>query len=517
MKTKTSFLPLRRTLRLALLAAALPLCATAVHGADHAAPRPAALFGNGAVLQQGKPIPVWGTAGPGDSIRVKFRSQSATTRADASGKWAVELKPEKAGGSDPLIVEGPGGSFTAKEVQVGEVWLASGQSNMVFTLQWMKTLMPTLAPLDPQLRVFNVNSKGAEAPAETVNGTWGGFTQYNSAVAYFFGKELHKQLNVPVGIITSAVGGTSIRSWIGDEAAKNVPEQREAFIKEWQEGVAQYPAKLESYQAALASWTERKSAAEASGAAFRERKPMQPTPPIADRSPFGLFNGKIHPLAPYALSGVIWYQGESDSDAKSAPYYAPVLRAMIQDWRTLWKQPHLPFLIVQLPCFHMDWAAIRAAQEEVARDPYNGRVVTLDVGESGNIHPLQKEPVGMRLAHLALADVYGKKIPAHSPAPLSAKREGSAVRVAFACDEGASLVYKGTEASGAEVAGADGKFFAAQARAEQNSLVFSAPEVSDPEEVRYAWKGDPAVTIFDSNGLPAPPFLLKVGAKANGR
>lgn len=492
--------------RTALLTAALPAFGAVTQSARASAPQPGALFGNGAVLQRDKPIPVWGTAEPGTEIRVKFRAQSATAHTDAEGKWSVKLKPETAGGPDPLTIEGKDASCTVKDVLVGEVWLASGQSNMVFTLK------ANPVPADPALRVFNVPQRPADAPAQSMGGKWSAVTPYTSAVAYFFGRKLREQLKIPVGVVISSVGGTAISSWISEEGAGSVPAVRTKLVTEWQAYVAGYPAAQKTYEESLAAWNEHKKQAESAGMTFKERKPEAPIPPNTPRRPFCLFNGMIHPVAPYALRGVLWYQGESDSASERAPVYESMLRAMIDDWRTRWAQPELPFLIVQLPIFHEDnWVLIRAAQEAVSREPGNGMIVTLDVGEKTNIHPVNKQPVGERLANLAAADVYGLKIPAHSPAPGTAKLENGAVRIAFACDDGASLVCKSEGASsGVELAGADGHFFPAQARTEENSLLVSCPEVPKPEQVRYAWAGAPAVTIFDSNGLPTSPFLLKV-------
>lgn len=496
-----------RRLRLAaLLMLAMPVAAVAQ--------KIPPLFGDRMVLQRDKPIPVWGTAEPGSEVRVNFRSQSVAGRANAEGKWMVELKPEKAGGPDSLTIEGDERSTTFNDVLVGEVWLASGQSNMVLTLKALGPgFTPDPLPDDAALRIFSVPAKAADAPSAELGGSWGPASVHSSAVAYFFGKKMREELDVPVGILVSALGATSIGGWISEKGADNAPEAKALLVKERKAYVEGYPEACRVYDEALAAWEKAKAEAEAGGQPFGQRKPMQPLSPDLPRNrPFGLYNGMIHPLAPYGLRGILWYQGESDSESFRASVYGSMLRAMIQDWRTRWAQPQLPFLIVQLPAFNNEgMVAVRAAQDAVAREPGNGLAVTLDVGDKGDIHPRRKEPVGERLALLALADVYGLNIPAHSPRATTAELQGSTVHIAFTCDEGASLVFKGAESSsGLEVAGADGKFLPTQVRLDKNSLLVSCPEVPKPEQVRYAWASAPAVTLFDSNSLPASPFLLKM-------
>lgn len=491
------------------LAGLAPLIAQEAHPLK-AAP----LFSDGAVLQRDQPIPIWGEAKPGAELQIKFRAQSVRTKADAEGKWATNLEAEAAGGPDALTIETPGNSLTVNDVLVGEVWLAAGQSNMLFKVNAMRPQQtPVEIPADPKFRIYRVPQNPSDTPLPTMAGGWRALSPEASAVAYYFGRQLRETLDVPVGIVTSAVGGTPIGAWISKPGASTIPVEQGAFEAEWNESMAKYPASRKTYEEALAAWEQKKKDTEAAGSAFSEARPKEPLGPDSPKRPYGLFNGMIHPLAPYAIRGILWYQGESDTRRERAVKYAAMLRALISDWRGRWHDPKLPFLIIQLPTYEqdIDWVTIREAQQTVARDPGNGLVVTMDVGEEKNVHPVNKEPVGRRAGNLALADIYGRKVPAHSPTARSAKRESESVRIAFNLEEGASLACRPeSEPPGLELAGADGTFFPALVRREQNSLLVSSDRVPDPVRVRYAWSGWTPVSIFDSNGLPAPQFSLPV-------
>jgi sialate O-acetylesterase len=471
-------------------------------------------FSDGAVLQRGQLIPVWGSAAPGAELKISFRGQSVAAKADAAGKWRADLQAETAGGPDVLSVEGAGTKLEVKDVLVGEVWLASGQSNMAFQ---MKSQVPAWdfagIPADPQFRVLRMGVVPADQPAATGKGKWTPLGPDCSAVGWFFAKELREKLGVPVGIITAAAGGTAIHSWISEEGAAAIPAERDQVVKEWAKVVADFPGLQAKYEAKLADWKARKAQAEAAGTAFVEKEPRGPTEPDGPKRPFCLYNGLIHPVAPYGLRGFLWYQGEADAKTERAPRYAAMLRAMAKDWRGRWSSPDLPFYIVQLPGFEqdIDWVLVRAAQQEVAGEPGNGLAVTLDVGTETDVHPKDKTLVGKRLAGLALAEVYGQKVPAHSPIAKSAKRDGAAVRLNLALDEGAQLELRPADAPGGfELGGADGTFHPAQARIEGGALLVSAKEVPEPAHVRYAWTAWPVVSLYDSHGLPAAPFSLTV-------
>ena len=485
--------------------------------AQQGAPKLNQLFSEGAVLQREKPVPVWGTAGAGEEVTVKFREQSVTGKASAEGVWQVTLKPEKAGGPDVLTVSGTGGTREVKDVLVGEVWLASGQSNMALQLKRVVApYAPETIPADPMLRQFGVNQNPNDAPQTEVKGRWVAVTpetaQNMSAVGYFFGTKLRQELGVPVGIILSAVAGTPASSWTSEPGLKKAPAVYDQYVGEQQAAVAKYPEAKAKYDADLAAYNERKKAAEAAGTKFEEKAPKAPGGPDSFKRPFCLFNGMIHPLIPYGIRGVLWYQGEQDSANRRAVVYHDLLRAMIADWRGRWGEEKLPFIIVQLPGFQQDngWVYLQLAQAQVGEDAGNSLAVTVDLGTKEDVHPLNKKPVGDRVANLALADVYGKKVAAHAPKPGAVTKEGGALKVAFVTDEGVTLVATPEGApQGFEIAGEDGVFVPAVAKLEGNAVILTSEKVSAPVKVRYAFASWPTLGVFDSNGLPSGPFAVE--------
>lgn len=479
--------------------------------------KPGALFCEGAVLQRDASIPVWGTADPGEQIQVRFRGQSVSAKSDEQGNWRAALQPEKAGGPDALVLEGKGGTVTVSNVLVGDVWLAAGQSNMAFKVKAMLApYAPEAIAADPSLRIFTVSLQASDSPVTSVRGQWmpvdATVVPELSAVAYFFAVGLRSHLEVPVGVIVSAVGGTSVRAWSSAEAMDAAPAAKEAHLAEWNEAMMKLPELKKEHEEALAAWTLRKQQAESAGQAFDEPKPKAPLAPDSPKRPMALFNGMIHPFIPYAIRGIIWYQGETDATRLRAPHYAELLRAMIRDWRSRWANPNLPFLIVQLPVFKHEesWFHVQLAQQEVAGDSHNGMITTLDLGDETNVHPGNKSPVGERLANLALAEVYGFKFPAHAPRPSSVNCNGREVRIAFSCEPGASLVCS-PEASpqGIEMAGPDGQFYPAQTRVEKNGVVAFSEQVSEPVTIRYTGGTMAQLGISDSNRLPAGPFVFQ--------
>ncbi len=480
--------------------------------------KPGALFREGAVLQRDANIPVWGSADPNEEIQVRFRGQSVAAKSDGQGNWHASLRPEKAGGPDVLILEGKSGKVAVNDVLVGDVWLAAGQSNMAFKVNRMPApYAPTAIAADPSLRIFTVPLQALDSPAPSVGGQWRPVdttvVAESSAVAYFFAAGLRSRLDVPVGVIVAAVGGTSVRAWTSAEAMDLAPAAKEAHLGEWNEAMQKLPEAKKEYDEALATWTLRKEQAESGGLAFDEAKPKAPLAPDSPKRPMALYNGMIHPLIPYAIRGIIWYQGESDSTSLRAPHYAELMRTMIHDWRSRWAIPGLPFLIVQLPVFKHEenWLQIQLAQQDVAGDSHNGMVTTLDLGDETNVHPENKSPVGQRLVNLALAEVYGLPIPARAPMPSSAKREDREVRIPFTCESGASLVCSpAAHPQGLELAGPDGKFFPAQTRVEKSDIIAFSEQVPEPAMLRYTGGTISQIGIWDSNGLPAGPFAFQL-------
>lgn len=471
-----------------------------------------AIFGHHMVLQRDVAASVWGTATPGEEVTVTIADQTLAAKAGADGKWSVKLAKLSAAGPHTLTVKGKN-TVTFSDVLVGEVWLGSGQSNMAMTVNRAKDFEQEQAAAKfPELRMFT-ESSGAATTAQTEGkGEWivcspetvGRF----SATAFFFGRELHRTLKVPVGLINSSVGGTPIESWIAPEAQQASPELKPFF--EGQRRAAkdfdpvQAKAKFEQDQA---RWKEAVKQAKAEG----KPTPKAPRDPVAlnerKGNVGGLFNGKISPLIPYALRGAIWYQGEANSTPDKAPFYHAQLTLLVNDWRARWGQ-EFPFAWVQLPNFGgagRDWPAVREAMLKTLALPQTGMAITIDVGEEKDIHPKNKQDVGRRLAAWALGTVYGQKVATSGPLPNGHQARGSEMVLSFKHTDG-GLTAKGGELKGFVLAGADKQWKPAQARIAGDQVILSSAEVKQPVAARYAWENWPTCNLYNGAGLPASPF-----------
>ena len=464
------------------------------------------LFTANMVLQQGGPAPVWGTAEPGEQVTVTVAGQSATATADASGKWLAKLPALSAGGPHELVAKGKN-ELKVPGVMVGEVWIASGQSNMEWAVRNGSATEQEKASANyPGLRMFTVAKAVTGKPAKDVSGAWAVCTPQTvesfSAVAYFFGKDLHKKLNVPVGIIHTSWGGTPAESWTQLSALESDPDLKPIADRS--------RAALEGFAKQLDDWKTAAEKAEAEGL---------PIPPMPrdhrgeSWRPGGLYNAMVAPLVPYGVKGVIWYQGESN--APRAFQYRKLLPAMIKSWREAWAQPEMPFYIVQLANFtplaaeprDSDWAELREAQALAARMPHNGLAVAIDIGDAGDIHPRNKEDVGKRLALVALARSYGKSDVIYAgPEFESMAVENEKVRVKFKNADGLTT-RDGGAVKGFAVAGEDRQWhWATSATIDGDSVVVSSDKVTKPVAVRYAWAHNPPTNLYNKAGLPAVPF-----------
>ncbi len=471
-------------------------------------------FTDHAVLQREATVPVWGHADPGEKITVSFHGQIVHSTADAKGHWTVRLKPmpADANGAD-LSINGKT-SVILHDVVIGEVWLASGQSNMEWPLNRTRDSSAEIARANsPLIRHLRVDHIPSDTPTDTVktsgwkvssSDTAGDFT----AVGYFFARELSAKLHVPVGIIHSSWGGTPIESWIGESILKT-SKAWPRFEKEWEEAVKVFPQKKADYAALDAAWRKADEESRSTGKPNPLPWPHPPVGPGTAYAPGGLFNGMILPMAPYALRGALWYQGESN--VGRAGEYSELLPALISNWRKTWGQKEYAFLVVQLPNYTdhnptgRNWAELREAQTAALPLPGASVAVTIDGDEPDNLHSTNKKPVGDRLAFAAEANVY--KIPnveGSGPQFLSAKREGGAIRVQFSHAKG--LNAKTNPAGGFEIAGEDRIFHPASAIIENETVVVSSPEVKDPAAVRYAFTNAPSASLYNAAGLPAGPF-----------
>jgi sialate O-acetylesterase len=474
----------------------------------------APLFSDHAVLQQQLEVPIWGTAAPGESVTVSLADKTVTVAANAAGEWLAKLNQLPAGGPHTLTVKGTN-TLTVKDVLVGEVWLGSGQSNMAMTVNRCANAEKEAAEAQyPQLRMFTVKSGPNLKPQTAVTGQWIVCSPMTvnafSGTGYFFGRELHTTLKVPVGIINSSVGGTPIEAWTSLPAQSAVPELAR-LVELAEKADADYnPERAKAnYEKQLAQWKEAVAAAKAAGKP-EPTKPREPTQPKTGTGfPSVLFNGKIHPLKPYRLRGVIWYQGEANTDAARAKLYEQQLTTLITDWRTHWQQPDLPFGWVQLPNYaagQRDWPTVRAGMAKCLKLPNTGMAVTIDIGEASDIHPRNKQDVGLRLAKWALATVYGQKIAYRGPEVENLGTAGAQLVVTFNQAEG-GLVVKGERLTGFEIAGGDEQWHPAEATVEGRTVRLSSPKVPMPAKVRYGWANQPTCNLYNAAGLPAGPFL----------
>jgi sialate O-acetylesterase len=458
------------------------------------------------VLQRGVPVRIWGWADPGEAVRVAFQGQTAAATADASGKWAAWLKPLAAAGPLEMSIN----NLTIKDVLAGEVWIGSGQSNMEFALANAVNHDEEIAHADyPMIHLFIVKRVVAEQPAEDVEGSWQVCSPQSaprfSAVEYFFGRHLLRALNVPMGLIESNWGGTPAQSWTSRQALDADPSLK--FIADdWARIVERYPAAKERYDKQLADWNQAVSAAKANGS----RPPARPNPPQGPghpNTPSGLYNAMIAPLAPYAIRGVIWYQGEANASEAHAYKYRRLFADMIEDWRARWGEGDFPFLFVQLANFKSNawWPVLRESQTETLGLRNTGMAVTIDIGESNDIHPKNKQDVGRRLALAALHVAYHGTEDYSGPMYRQATPEAGALRVWFT-HAGGMQARGGGPLTGFTIAGADGNFVAADANIEGDTVIVSSAQVSLPVAVRYAWADDPVCNLINSAGLPASPF-----------
>lgn len=483
----------------------------------HAEVKPNPLFSDHAVLQSGMPVPVWGTADPGEKVSVTVERTTASAIADANGRWTIRLAKLKPGGPFEMTIAGkkPGeAAIVVKDVLVGEVWLGSGQSNMQF---YVSKNGPGHAPyglLDeekeiaaanyPQVRMFTVKPATALEPQPDVVGEWQVCTPENvpnfSAVGYLFARDLNQALKLPVGIVLSAFGASTAEAWIPRETLVADPklkpmvdklDAREAYFKEHagatDEGAPPAPLTINARPGRLGPLRD---------------------PAHDQHQPTVLFNAMIHPILPYAIRGAIWYQGESVvGGANGLLLYGHVMETLVTEWRALWGEGNFPFYVVQLPGQQnvSNNPLIREQQAKILSLPNTGMAVVLDTSEAKNVHPKNKEPLGDRLTKIALANVYGRKIEYSGPVYASMKVEGAAIRVKFT--HAAGLTAKDGRLKWFQIAGADEKFVDADAKIEGDSVVVSSPQVSAPVAVRYAWDNYPdTANLYNGAGLQAAPF-----------
>ena len=558
----------------------LPPC---VQGAGLRMP---SIFSDNMVLQTGQPLPVWGWAEPDQRVEVKILGQTAATQAEVSGAWRVTLAPIECDHAFTMTIATPEETKIIRNILAGEVWVCSGQSNMQMPLEpyiWSDGVYDYESVIEqanaPTMRLFMVPIAEPEQPQQDVEGSWKICTPQSaaafSATAYFFGRELNQDLGRPVGLIQTAAGGTLVQQWMSPQSIEGVAGYKQ-MTERFNRGKAQFIQDYGRYEQERARWlaeggaqTGRPEPTEPvqdlsslypdRAAAQKELRQQyladkeaweknggeqqgQPAPavPVQETilpAPSRLYGGMVHPLIPFAIKGVIWYQGEGNT---GDPYnwghpsqYRELFEALITDWRQAWGQGDFPFYFCQLPGFaarprpteiadpanpedkttfpagdawpEHSWPQLREAQSQTLELANTGMAVLIDAGDAYNIHPRNKLTAGERLARLALTRDYGQKVASMGPCYRSMQIEEGRAILHFDDAEGGLRAREGS-LKGFSIAGPDQQFYPAQAAIKDNGVAVWSPQVPQPAAVRYAWTANPWATLFNRAGLPAAPF-----------
>lgn len=455
------------------------------------------LVGDNMIIQRDIKVPIWGWAAAGEKISVNFKNESYRAVAGADGKWAVTLKESLHGGPYQMTIEGAAEVLKIKNILIGDVWICSGQSNMAFNFNALKTLYPDDAAIrnsydqeiaaaaNDNIRQIIVNRNYSAAPQSTVKMTGWKIAGPNtimsfSSVAYFFAKHLYEKYNVPIGLINASYGGTPAEAWMSADALKKFPQFSKTirFLKD----TAALTSKVNLYNAVL---------------------------------PTVLFNAMINPIISYGIKGVLWYQGENNQ--LRGYEYRDLFPALINDWRSRWGQGNFPFIYQQLVNFkeaskvpvEAYWAELREAQlMTLSKQGNTAMAVGIDLGIANNIHPPNKKDVGERLAMAAMKVAY-KETDLVTSGPLyqSMRVDNDKIIISFS-NIGQGLAAKGGAAlKYFSIAGADKKFVWASAVIKGNQVIVSSEQIPDPVAVRYAWANNPeGCNLTNIEGLPASPF-----------
>ena len=484
-------------------------------------------FSDHMILQRERAAAIWGKADAGAAVTVSFKGKSTTAKAAADGKWRAQIETGAADAKGAALTISAGADkMEIQDVLVGEVWFASGQSNMFYTMNRSPEYAGLIAESNhPALRMFNAPLVTSEENQEDIEGTWKAATPETvpdySAVAFFFARKLHLELGVPVGVIKSAWGGKPVETFTSREALNTLPDTKtlvEAMLKEESsfdqaKADAAYATKMEQWKATMA-------AAKGKPEVDRKRLPKKPDAPkrplLTEGRPGVLYAAMIHPFVGYTMRGAIWYQGEGNARPGAVPY-DQTLPLMINDWRKRWND-EFSFYYVQLASYHApstepgtpdSWALTQDRMRLVlATTPKTGMAVTNDVGEANDIHPKNKKDPGERLARWALVKDYGKQLLYSGPLFKTSEAKDGAIRVTFDQAGEGLQSREGGALKRFEIAGADKKWKWADAKIDgKDAVIVSSAEVKAPVAVRYAWAANPeGANLINSDGLPASVF-----------
>jgi len=481
---------------------ALVILGAGVAAADVKLP---AIFGSHMVLQQGQANPVWGWAEPGEAVTVSIADQQHSAKAGDDGRWKIKLASLPVGGPHQLKVKGKN-EITFDDVLVGEVWICSGQSNMQWSVKQSND--PDLEALTakyPRIRLISVPQVGVQEPQDDFKGAWAVCSPETvgdfSAVGYYFGRQLHQTLDIPIGLIDNAWGGSACEAWI----------RRDLLAAD------------QKYQPLLDRWSATEKQTQTLAAKAELSEDEQKTlgnlkgQLAGNHRPANIYCGVLRPTIGYGIRGVIWYQGESN--AGRAYQYRELFPLMIKSWRDEWGQGEFPLYWVQLADFRpettqpgdSDWAELREAQTmTMSKLPNTGEAVIVDLGEAEDIHPKNKQDVAKRLARWALARDYGVEVPCRSPQYKSMERQGNKIVLTFDVGDRPDEkldTFDVREPKGFAIAGEDRKFVWAQAKIlGGNQVEVWSDQVAEPVAVRYAWADNPVCNLQNAAGLPATPF-----------
>jgi sialate O-acetylesterase len=465
------------------------------------------LLSDGMVLQREVPLHFWGTATAGEEVTVTFLHHSAATKADLLGRWHIYFAPASAGGPYEVTIQGSN-RIVLHDVFVGEVWVASGQSNMEFPMRQLQDADTKIAAAHlPLVHLLIVERTHSDYPlTDIASQGWKHCTPDNvrefSAVAYYFAREISEHTKVPLGIIESSWGGTVAEAWTSLDALASDASLMPLFAVRGRMMDQQVEFQVQRQKEA-----EETTAARQNGLPPPSFK-WHPEPYMWE--PAALFNAMIAPLTAYPIRGVIWYQGESNSIIERAPsLYGRQFETLIRDWRARWDEPEFPFFFVQIANFKStaeeDWPTIREGQRKTLALRNTGMAVTIDIGNPEDVHPLNKLDVGHRLALIARAEVYRENVEFSGPTVRQITRDAHALRVWFDHTHG-GLTTKGQALSAFEVAGRDGQFKPADARVDGMTVLVSNSTVEEPVAVRYGWANSPECNLWNGEGLAASPF-----------